>query len=253
MNRVHLFEIEDQKWFPTFLRNYMTDFLQFLSNKTKIYQPIVNLLSEKIIKSGHQNIIDLASGGGGGLLWLSGALKKNISGLHITLTDYYPNIAAFQQTQQESDIFSYETASVDARNVPAHLKGFRTQFLSFHHFKPADAVQILQNAVDSKSPIAVFEAQDRSILSIVAMIFSPLSVLLTTPFIRPFQWGRLFFTYIIPLIPVFVLWDGLVSSFRTYSVREMNDLIRQVAAHDDFEWSAGKEKNILYLIGLPKP
>ncbi len=35
MARIHLFEFENQAWFPSFLRNYGTDFLQFLSNKTK--------------------------------------------------------------------------------------------------------------------------------------------------------------------------------------------------------------------------
>ena len=40
MSRIHLFEFEDQKWFPSFLRNYGTVFLQFLSNKTRMYQPL---------------------------------------------------------------------------------------------------------------------------------------------------------------------------------------------------------------------
>lgn len=61
MKRVHLFEIEDQQWFPSFLRNYMTDFLQFLSNATKIYKPILNLLAENIIISKEHHIVDLAS------------------------------------------------------------------------------------------------------------------------------------------------------------------------------------------------
>lgn len=252
MGRIHLFEIEDQDWFPSFLRNYLTDFLQFLSNAAKIYKPIVPLLTEKINSSGHNQIIDLASGGGGGLLWLNSQLKSNIPDLKITLTDYYPNIAAFQRTQSQSDNFAFETQPVDARNVPNHLVGFRTQFLSFHHFKPYDAQQILQNAVNSKSPIAVFEAQERSVPSILAMLLSPISVLLTTPFIRPFKFGRLLFTYIIPLVPIFVLWDGVVSSLRTYSVTEMNQLVSKLDNANDFDWSIGKEKNILYLIGIPK-
>ena len=40
MDRIHLFEFEDQSWFSKFLRNYDTDFLQLLSNKTKMYKPI---------------------------------------------------------------------------------------------------------------------------------------------------------------------------------------------------------------------
>ena len=68
MKRKHLFEFEDQRWFPGFLRNYLTDFLQFVSNKFSIYKGIVPLLSETLTKSGNSTIIDLASGGGGGLV-----------------------------------------------------------------------------------------------------------------------------------------------------------------------------------------
>ncbi len=98
-------------------------------------------------------------------------------------------------------------------------------FLSLHHFKPVDASQILQNAVDSGNSIAIFEAQERSFSSIFAMIFSPITVLLTTPFIRPFKIGRLVFTYLFPIIPLFVMWDGIVSAFRTYFKKEMYNLM----------------------------
>lgn len=253
MGRIHLFEFEDQKWFPSFLRNYGTDFLQFLSNKTKMYKPIIPHLKQALEKSDTNQIIDLGSGGGGGLLWLNSELKKEVPSLKLTLTDYYPNIPAFEYTKKQADNFEYISVPIDARSVPTELKGFRTQFLSLHHFRPKDAKLILQNAVDSNSGIAIFEAQERSIPSIIAMIFSPISVLLTTPFIRPFKLGRIIFTYLIPIVPLFVLWDGIVSSLRTYSVKEMNTLVDQLDHSDSYDWNIGKMKSgpgvILYLIG----
>ena len=140
--------------------------------------------------------------------------------------------------------------------MPNELKGLRTQFLSLHHFKPNDAKQILQNAVDSKSSIAVFEAQERSLPSLLAMVFSPLTVFFTTPFIRPFKIGRIVFTYLIPIVPLFVLWDGIVSSLRTYSVKEMNSLVNYLNNKETFDWEINKIKSgpgvILYLLGTPK-
>lgn len=255
MRRIHLFEFEDQEWFPGFLRDYMTDFLQFLSNKAKVYKPIIPLLAEKIRKSGENEVLDLASGGGGGLLWLNEELKKEIPHVKITLTDYYPNLSAFEQTKKVADNFYSVDYPVDARKVPDHLKGFRTQFLSFHHFKPDDARQILANAVESNSCIAVFEAQGRNVPSVLAMLFSPLSVLFTTPFIRPFKWGRILFTYLIPVVPLCVLWDGVVSSFRTYSVKEMQEMVSEVDPANQYNWDIGmirKGGGLFYLIGLPK-
>jgi len=256
MSRIHLFEFEDQQWLPEFIRNYMTDFLQFLSNKTAMYKAVVPIIEKGLKESQTNQIIDLASGGGGGLIWLNSELRKNNSDLKILLTDYFPNISAFEYTQKQADNFDFVKTSVDARNVPENLKGLRTQFLSFHHFETKDAQQILQNAIDSNSSIAIFEGQERSVPSIIAMILSPISVLLTTPFIRPFKIGRIIFTYLIPIVPILVLWDGVVSSLRTYSVEEMNELISKLNNKESFNWEVGKVKSgpakILYLLGTKK-
>lgn len=256
MKRLHLFEIEDQKWFPSFLRNYMTDFLQFLSNKTKLYQPIIPVIEKGLKASGSNQIIDLASGGGGGLFWLNTELRKNNPDLKILLTDYYPNKKAFRHTKSQADNFEFIEQSIDARDVPNHFKGLRTQFLSFHHFKPEDAKKILQNAVNTDSNIAIFEVQERSVQSIIAMLLSPISVLLTTPFIKPFSLGRLLFTYLIPIVPICILWDGVVSSLRTYSVSEMNELVNQINNKEQYDWDInrikGKSGYVLYLLATKK-
>jgi hypothetical protein len=88
------------------------------------------------------------------------------------------------------------------------------------------------------------------------MIFSPITVLLTTPFIRPFHIGRIIFTYLIPIVPVLILWDGVVSSLRTYSVDEMNELVSNLHNKENFNWEVGRVKsgptNILYLLGTKK-
>jgi hypothetical protein len=256
MARIHLFEFEDFQWFPAFIRNYMTDFLQFVSNRFDIYKAIVPRLSNVITKTGSTKIVDLASGGGGGLLRLSEHLKEAHPDLKIVLTDFYPNIPAFEHTLTQSSVFTYHSASVNAMNVPQELTGLRTQFLSLHHFRPADAVKILQNAVDSGSPIALFESQERNLKSIISMIFSPLSVIFTTPFIRPFKVGRIIFTYLIPVVPLFILWDGIVSALRTYSEAEMKALVEQVNGHENYVWEIGRQKSgpaiIPYLIGYKK-
>jgi hypothetical protein len=256
MKRVHLFEFEDFQWFPSAIRNYMTDFLQYVSNRFDIYKAVVPLINDVLERTHSDRIIDLASGGGGGLLKLSEHLHASHPDLEIVLTDYYPNIAAFERTVSVSPVFTYYKESVNAMEVPAELKGLRTQFLSLHHFRPEDAVKILQNAVDAGSPIALFESQERNLKSILSMIFSPLTVIFTTPFIRPFRIGRIVFTYLIPVVPLFILWDGIVSALRTYSVKEMEELVAQVTGNEAYEWKIGRQQSgpamIPYLIGYKK-
>lgn len=256
MARLHLFEFEDLPWFPAFLRDYVTDFLQYLSNKAQMYRGIVPLLKNAMDAGGTDRIVDLASGGGGGWLWLSGELRKDRPGLKIFLTDYFPNVDAFRYTAAQSPVFEFREDPVDARNVPVELKGLRTQFLSLHHFRPADARRILQNAVESGQPIAIFEGQERSVPGIVMTALSPISVLLATPFIRPFKMGRIVFTYLIPVVPLVTMWDGVVSCLRTYSVDEMKDLVAGLDNKEAFDWEIGRQRFgpgwIPYLIGTPR-
>lgn len=256
MKRIHLFEFEDAPWFPSFLRNYGTDFLQFLATKTKMYQNIIPILEKGIEKSKTHQIIDLASGGGGGLIGLNPILRKRNPNLKIVLTDFYPNLNAFKHIKNQHPNINYCPNPVDARNVPLEFVGLRTQFLSFHHFKPTDAQKIIQNAIDSNNSIAIFEAQERSFSSILGMILSPISVLITTPFIKPFNFLRLFFTYIIPIVPLFVCWDGIISCFRTYSIQEMQDIIEKLDQKDRYEWEINRIKSgigiTLYLLATPK-
>ena len=257
MKRRHLFEFEDLPWFPRFIRNYGTDFLQFIANKMDVYKEAIPVLQKGLKKSGQKKIIDLAAGGGGGWEKIIPRLKEQFPDLQITLTDFYPNTKAFKKMLLlDKNVFKYVPESVNALDVPPQLKGLRTQFLSFHHFKYDDAKNILQNAVDARMPIAVFEIQERNMEHVLKNIFSPLMVLLTTPFIQPFSIGRITFTYLIPIVPLFILWDGVVSVLRTYSIKEMKQMTSELKNRTHYKWDVDKIKDgpitVLYLLGYPK-
>ncbi len=257
MKRYHLFEFEDLSWFPKFIRDYGTDFLEFISNKADFYKEIIPVLKKGISKSGHKKIIDLASGGGGGWKKISDRLKKEIPGIKITLTDFYPNEKAFKRMlKYDREIFFFVPENINALRVPKQLNGLRTMFLSFHHFKFNDAQKILQNAVDNNMPIAIFEAQERNMANVLKNIFSPIMVLFATPFIRPFNFGRIIFTYLIPVVPLFILWDGVVSVLRTYTLEEMKSMTHGLNNQLRYKWEIEKIEDgpitILYLLGYPK-
>ncbi|MFT7343599.1 MAG: hypothetical protein ACI9XP_000173 [Lentimonas sp.] len=257
MKRIHLWEFEDLSWFPKNIRNYMTDFLQHVSHQFDLFKPIKEDLTSALKKMDESQILDLASGGGGPWQKVAKHLGENRKDLKVELSDFYPNHPALERmVSKDPSVFSYSQESINALDVPKEKEGFRTQFLSFHHFKPENAKQIIQNAVDAKKGIAIFEAQERDISHLIKFALSPINVLILTPFIRPFKWGRLLFTYLIPLVPIFVFWDGLVSVLRTYSVKEMEAMAESLKNSDSYDWNIGKHKSmkgtVLYLIGTPK-
>lgn len=257
MKRIHAFEFEDLQCVPAFFRNYVTEYYQFVADFCHFYKTVLPVIKKGIEKSGNHRVIDIGSGGGGGWIKLAERLKQDIPDLQITLTDLYPNRNAFENiVRQSPHVFSSEMEPVSALDVPARLQGFRTQFLSFHHFKPREARQILQNAVDRHAPIGIFEAQARNAIYLLRYTLAPLAVLLVTPFIRPFRPGRLLFTYFIPIVPLFALWDALISVLRTYRLEELEEMVNSLENVDLYDWEMGIKKSglttILYLLGYPK-
>lgn len=257
MRRRHLFEFEDLAWFPKTLRNGTTDFLRFVSMRFDLFKPVTGLLEKALERSGQQTIVDLASGGGGAWGKLAPRLVQRFPRLKVHLTDWYPNPEGLSMVATRfPDIFVVEEEPVDARAVPRALPGLRTQFLSLHHFRTEDVRAILQNAVDGRQPIAIFEAQKRDWGHLLKFALAPVLFLLVTPWIRPFRWSRLLFTYLIPLIPLATLWDGCVSVLRTYDAEELRRIIQSLKRTESFEWEIGETASrfatIPYLLGCPR-
>ena len=257
MKRLHLIEIHDQDWCPRTVRDGETDYLQFVIAATKPYAAMVPILAAALQRTGTRQVLDLCSGAAGPWLWLQPVLAERGVSVSVCLTDKYPNVEAFRQTNRLThQSISYHLESVDATRVPEELTGFRTIFSAFHHFRPEQACAVLTNAVHKRQGIAVFEGTQHSVLALLLMLLVPLMVLLMTPFIRPFRWSRLLWTYLIPLLPLVVLFDGLVSCLRTYSVEELRDLAARLDAND-YHWDIGTVKSktgpipITYLIGVP--
>jgi hypothetical protein len=96
------------------------------------------------------------------------------------------------------------------------------------------ARKILQQAVDDNTPIAIFEPLSRNVPAFISMLFVPLNVWLLTPFIRPARWQVFPFIYLIPIVPLYILWDGVVSILRMYSKPELEALIKGLKNSEKF-------------------
>ena len=90
--RLRLFEIHEQPWFPQFLRDQFVDGLQMILEVTKTYQPIAQLLKERLEECGSERVLDLCSGAGGP--WPSLVRDFQMQGAkspEVFLTDKFPS------------------------------------------------------------------------------------------------------------------------------------------------------------------
>ncbi len=259
MGRLHLMEIGDQSWCPRGIRYAITDYLQFVAHLTDPYGPIVPRLREALARTKAERVVDLGSGSGGPWLRLHAQLNEGgEDGVEVLLTDKYPNLDALRRIQRTSgNRIRFHPDPVDATRTPPELSGFRTLFASFHHFPPDEASAILRDAVRRRQGIGVFEMTHRGPVAILLMGLAPFLVLLFTPFVRPFRWSRLLWTYLPPLFPIVALFDGVVSCLRTYSPSELAQLTEEFSG-SGYRWEIGEERSgpgpvpVTYLIGYPE-
>ncbi len=262
MNRLHLFELEDQPWFPSVLRDAGTAYLEFASRLAGHPEALAPKLGATLAAVGEKRVVDLCSGGAGPIAGIIDRLACEGIEVRALLTDFYPNEAALSRVAAgSSGRIDWHREPVDATRVPPELAGVRTIFNALHHFRPEAARRILADAADRGRPIAIFEAIGREPLSIVGILFAPIFFALSLPFLRPFRWSWIPFTYLVPILPLFVLWDGLVSCFRVYSPPELRALVESLEPRhrDAYIWEIGRIRLVgppvhaTFLVGLPRP
>jgi hypothetical protein len=254
MQRKEWFEFHDHRLFPGFLRDLVTDALEAIWIRTHIYRVIVPRLQAAMAEAGTQRIVDLCSGGGGPWQRLQAEFSSDKrSRLTILLTDKYPNSEAVTRMRARNGM-AFHAIPVDAMRIPAELDGFRTIFSAFHHFGPEEARAILADAVAQGQGIAVFEAARRDACTMLATVAMPFACLLVTPRIRPFRWSRLLWTYLLPVVPLTLLADGVLSCLRAYSLEELHELTEGLD-EEGYCWEIGEDRSaragITYLIGRP--
>jgi hypothetical protein len=253
LRRLQLFEVLDQAWCPQAVRHGATDYLEAITSRADIYRPIQAEIFQAIAHCGAGRVIDLCSGGGGP--WLSQSWRAALARhapLSVVLTDKFPSDALPARVGADPSV-SCVDFSVDATNVPESLRGFRTIFSSFHHFPDSIAREVLGDAVRRGEGFAMTEVTSRGLRAFGIILLMPIFAWILTPLMRPFRWSRLLLTYLLPLIPLVVLWDGMVSCFR---IRTPQELLALTSGFPQYEWVAGyahgRWLDPVYLIGRPR-
>lgn len=246
MKRFQLFEIADQNWCPFSIRRAVTAFLATVGSRTGIYLPTIDVLKRALEPAETRSIVALCAGSGGGILDVAKTLSPNTK---IVLTDLAPDTSFACSLRT----IIYDPRSIDARDIPADLRGARIVYGSFHHFAPDDAQAILDAAVRANEPIAIFEATERSFRGIAVCMLIPILVVLMMPLVRPLRIVWIVLTYLIPILPAVILWDGLVSSLRSYTQQELRAFIEPLKS---YRWEVGvlagpHQERISYLLGTP--
>ena len=259
MQRIHAIEIHEQPGCPPVLRDGLTDVLQLANRWLGVDRVVAAPLAEALARTGDRRVVDLCSGGTGPWLWLQRRLEARLGRpVEVLLTDRFPSLTGRQRVAASGrGTLTYPEAPVDATAVPRGLGGFRTMFNAFHQFQPDEARMILADAVAARRGIAVVETLSRHPLDLVHSLVLPLVVPVLALLARPFSWGRLLFTFVVPVLPLAVAFDAFVSCLRTYDRAELGALVESLG-DVGYDWSFGSAWMIPgiarahWLVGVPR-
>jgi hypothetical protein len=161
------------------------------------------------------------------------------------LTDIKPHIDSWMAASAKSDYLSFIPQKVDATDPPISVTSFssdaaeraegseffsdtrifRLYCLAFHHFDDAMAKKVLQSTFATADGFAIIELQDRRLTSLVLMVLDMFLIFAASIF---WFWRypvHLIFTYLIPILPPIMAFDGIVSSLRTREFDEVMSLV----------------------------
>lgn len=250
--RIHLFELEDLDGFPSILRTCMVNYLARLHELVGTSDVLAECWMKEIAEYRYTHILDCCSGNGELAMAVYQQLQERSVDMSMTLTDKFP-----QQTQILDGV-TYRTNVHDLTQlsdweIPTGT--LLTINSAFHHFNPTQARQILQHVQEQRIPICIYEMSNNSQpkwLWWLALIPAMIGTVLLTPTLKKLSWQQLVFTYVIPILPICIAWDGAVSNARTYTREDLERLTKDL--DDGYIWeiievSAKAPMPMLLLLG----
>ena len=240
-------ELEDHSWFPTMFRRYQAEYIGSMVKWLGVYRPLVSELERLVESTRPQFIQDLCSGSGIMAIYI----QKHVSNIPQTiLSDKFPD-ASFKNDAN----LTYLKKSIDVIWLIPDPQICYTMYNAFHHFSSDQQKELVSKMALRKSPFLFAEILQPGVLTVLRIIFAATILqLFTAPFIKPFSLKRLFFTYIIPVNLLTVLYDGIISVFKSRSAHFYRRLL-EGASDDNFLVTIAQYNNwkgtLLFIKGTP--
>ena len=243
MRRRHWFELHEQPWFPSAWRKMFQAGLGESQAMMGAYEHVAPKLEHIIKETGSEAILDLCSGSARVAVDLHDHVDPDRlpnGKPKLVLSDLYPNHEEFEKVKSKNpDNVDYYPDPVNAFHPPGDCPGVRTMLAAFHHFRPDDALKILSDAAHNADGILILEGTTRTWLNAASCLILPLpSVIVGSTRLRPWSPWHVLWHFFIPVLPIVAFWDGLVSTFRTYSVQELKAMTESIDA-PGFQWEVG--------------
>lgn len=258
--RIQAFEFNDAAATPTFVKETVIETLSRALRWGHMMRDLAGPFRRFLDESSASEVLDLCAGAAGPATILAAEMRRaGMTPPRFLMTDLYPRIEAWEAARAEHpDCIDFVPEPVDATAIPEPLSRGRARAIinAFHHFPPEIARALLADAVRCGAPVFVSEAFERNPLRFATFAPAGLTALAVNPLLaRTDRLKKAAFTYLTPLAVGVSIWDGLVSTLRVYTERELREMVAPLG--DSFRWEYGHYRypplgKGTYFFGVPR-
>lgn len=248
--RLQLFEFNDLSFVPAAVRDTVVESLGDTLAWGHILSGLVDPLEACLAATGCREVLDIGSGAGRpAAILLDEFHRCGHTPPRFLLTDLHPQPHDWAVLAAERPgVLAFESTSVDATAVPAHLgRGrLRTIINVLHHLPPELARAVLHDALLNGEGVFVAEGFERRPIGFVTMWPTGLPALLVNPLLtRRDRLAKVALAWLTQRRqPSIGLWDGLVSTLRIYTPDDLRAMVEPLGP--DFICESG---HFEYLVG----
>jgi hypothetical protein len=237
--RLQLFEFNDHPRSPAPLRESLVESLSRALVWGRVLRGLAGPFTAFLDRTGADEVLDLCSGAGGPATILASEIRG--SGRRpprFLLTDLHPHPQLWEALRKKDpQAIDFVSEPVDATNIPGAVGAGRPRVIinALHHLPPTLAGEVLRGACSSGPGVFIAEAFGRNPLRFFPFIISGGPAILVNPFLSP-RHGLAKFL-LLPVSLVAGPWDGVVSTLRVYTERDLREMTAPLG--EEFDWQYG--------------
>jgi hypothetical protein len=231
---LHLFEFMDLEWLPASLRRTLRESLECAFSR--LFRGYYAWVAEQVLAEAtggsYTTLVEL--GAGPAPITRRLANDPRTAALRLVPCDINPDQPVYEELAKrypEKVVPRYDP--VDLAQPHSWGPG-ALLFLSasFHHVPPGSRAAVLRRLTDSAERVMVFEPLRHTFGSLLFALGSFVPALVTPLWLlrRPGRLGRFFWCWLLPVAPLLISWDGVVSWLRMWREADWKDALQNIGA-----------------------
>ncbi len=227
----HLFEFMDQEWLPESLRVTLREILECGNSRPfrGYYDWVAEEVRKQLATGDYDRVVEL----GAGTAPITKRLAATVTDPNIELwcSDRYPDEQAFAELKRKyGDRVVTHRAEYDfIEPVAWPPRTLLCLSATLHHVPAAQRAAVVKTLVESAGAMLVFEPLRRNIASCLfafGSLVPGLCLPLTPAVTFKDRLRRAALCWLVPVVPIMFVWDGVVSSIRMWLESDWADATR---------------------------